>query len=164
MERLSQQDIVMVTSAGHDRESADDAAKTQSPRRLACPGAVAEGTLIVVGGSQKAASGSDKLEFWPESNSFHIVDVLAPGKDVTVARHNYDGVWRKDDGTSLSAAIASGIIAQYLGENDFHASSPGGVAHAIKGKVKQIAVSGEDVGEVEVTHDGRSFALLRPLR
>ncbi|ROW10360.1 hypothetical protein VMCG_02002 [Cytospora schulzeri] len=151
-EALNQQDIVVVTSAGHDGESTEDAAETQSPRRLASPGAVAEQTLIVVGGSQRSASNSEELEFWPQSNSLGIVDVLAPGRDVTVARHNYNGVWRKGDGTSLSAAIASGIIAQYLGENDLHALNPGGVGRTVKGELGQIAVSGGDTGKVQV-HD-----------
>lgn len=165
---LSQQDIVVVTSAGHDGDSTEDAAtKTQSPRRLSCPGAVAEKTLIVVGGCQRSARNRDEMEFWPQSNSFGIVDVVAPGKDVTVARHNYNGVWKKEEGTSFSAAIASGIVAQYLGENDLHALHPGGVARIVKREVGQIAVSGvdEDAGMVQdqVTHEGRSFPLLRTL-
>lgn len=156
---------MVVTSAGHDGQSAEDAAKTQSPRRLACPGAVAEKTLIVVGASQRSTSNAKKLEFWPKSNSFGIVDVLAPGKHITVARHNYNGVWRKDDGTSLSAAITSGIIAQYLGENGIHTLDPGSVAQVLKREVGRSVVSDDDTARVhQVTHEGRSFPLLRPLQ
>lgn len=147
----------MVTSAGHSSEGTEDTAKTMSPRRLACPGEVAERTLIVVGGSQRSAGDPDELEFWPESNWHEIVNVLAPGKDITVARHNYDRVWKKDNGTSLSAAITSGIVAHYLGENDVRASHPGEVAHTVKDKVGQTA------GRVQVTHEGRVFPLLRTL-
>lgn len=153
----------MVTSAGNDGESTEDAAKTQSPRRLACPGAVAEDTLIVVGGSQRSNNNHEELEIWPKSNSFGFVDVLAPARDITVARHNYNGVWKKDDGTSLAAAITSGIIAQYLGENDLHASAPGGVAHFVKGAIGLIVVFGVDAGKVQVMHEGRSFPLLHTL-
>lgn len=156
---LNQQDIIVVTSAGHDGEDTEVAAETQSPRRLACPGAVGEKTLIVVGGSQRSVGDCETVEFWPQSNAFGIVDVLAPGRDITVARHNYDGVWRKDDGTSLSAAITSGIIAQYLGEVDLHASEPGGVACIVKREIGQVGVSG-----VQITHGGRSYPLLRTCR
>ncbi|KUI56052.1 Subtilisin-like protease 6 [Cytospora mali] len=161
LKALSQQDIVVVTSAGHDGDSAEDAAKTQSPRRWACPGAIAEKTLVVIGGSQRSAGNPDALEFWPQSNSFSIVDVLAPGRDITVARHGYDGVWRRDSGTSLSAAITAGIIAQYLGENDIHTLNPGGVASIVKRAVGQLDVSGADAEKLQVTHEGRSFRLIR---
>ncbi|KAK7743874.1 hypothetical protein SLS53_003895 [Cytospora paraplurivora] len=154
----------VVTSAGHDGQSTEGAAKTQSPRRLACPGAVAEKTLIVVGASQRSTSNAKKLEFWPKSNSFAIIDVLAPGKHITVARHNYNGVWRKDDGTSLSAAITSGIIAQYLGENDIHTLDPGSVAQVLKRELRRSVVFDDDTAKIhQVTHEGRSFPLLRTL-
>lgn len=66
-----------------------------------------------------AASDSyDRVISWGEglsSNWGPDVDVTAPGIDVTIA--NISGGYVNSSGTSIAAAIASGVVAQYITDN-----------------------------------------------
>lgn len=98
-ENLMAKGIIIVAAAGNTISSADDL----SP--------VGYNAVIGVG----ASDAFDRVISWAEgvgSNWGEEVDLFAPGIDVVVATKN--GVTTETSGTSISAGIVSGIVAQYI--------------------------------------------------
>ncbi|GMH40773.1 hypothetical protein BSKO_08677 [Bryopsis sp. KO-2023] len=100
IEKITQKGVLVITSAGN---GGFDACKF-TPGRMK--------STLTVGGS----------DLWsrvmPTSNTGECVDVYAPGSQLTAAKQNSDTAFdRSAQGTSMAAALATGVAAQLLERN-----------------------------------------------
>jgi subtilisin family serine protease len=95
--------IVCVVAAGNSNKDA----ATQSPSRVA--------SAIVVGGTMRNPQVDPTQDYrWPSSNFGNVVDLFAPGAEITGASTLSDTAITTKDGTSFAAPHVTGVVAQYL--------------------------------------------------
>ena len=80
-----------------------------SPRRYALPGRAGENALLVIGAS------TNTLVPWPQGNTFYsVATAWAPGSGVSCASSSSYTTCAADSGSSISAALTSGMAATYI--------------------------------------------------
>jgi hypothetical protein len=147
---LRENGIVVSTAVGNDgrRNRSPVWIDIDSPQRYAARGIPRRGpgdgdasdTMIVVGAVDRFARG---VADW-QNHYTEIITVYAPGEGIDCAYGNEglrsEGNW----GTSLGTALVSGLVATFLGRDDFLATLPAGhppgeVAAAMKRWVRRVA-------------------------
>ncbi len=107
---LARHGITVVTGAGNDAKPENDAANW-SPLRYAMDGEVGADTLIVVGASDRNGAEASFSNRFPSA-----ITAYAPGKDVLVLDES--GQYGPQSGTSISTALVSGLVANWLKRDD----------------------------------------------
>jgi len=147
---LKEHGIVVSTAVGNDgrRDKPPVWIDIDSPQRYALRGVPgrhggdggASDTMIVVGAVDKFAKG---IADW-QNHYTDIITVYAPGEGIACAYGNENMRTENNEGTSYGTGLVSGLVATFLGRDDFLSTlpaghPPGAVAVAMKTWVKQVA-------------------------